>query len=159
MINNITGKTNDKTSVIESIKVDNIEHYDASGITNGLCKYFANVGENFLSKIPKAKKDINEYLSKITKNNASLYMTPTNQIEICRIIDNLLHKSSSGYDNISNVLLKQLKPCLIEPLSIIFNKSISTGIFPEIMKSADVFPLYKSKQNSYLQITDQFPSY
>ena len=47
MTNNITRKTNDKTSKIESIKVDNIEYYNASGITNGLCKYFANVGEKF----------------------------------------------------------------------------------------------------------------
>ena len=41
MTNNITRKTNDKTSKIESIKVDNIEYYNASG------KYFANVGEKF----------------------------------------------------------------------------------------------------------------
>ena len=67
MINNIAGKLNDKTNIIESIKVDNMEYFDAFGITNRLCKYFAHVGENFSAKIPKSKKNINEYLSHITK--------------------------------------------------------------------------------------------
>ena len=57
MINNIAGKTSDKTSIIGSTKVENIEHFSASGITNGLCKYFAQVGENFSSKIPKFQID------------------------------------------------------------------------------------------------------
>ena len=33
---------------------------------------------------------------------------------------------------------------LSEPLSIVFNKSISTGVYPESFKLADVTPLYKS---------------
>ena len=52
MINKISGKNNDKTSIIDYIKVDNIEYYDSSGITNNLCKYFANIGENLAYKIP-----------------------------------------------------------------------------------------------------------
>ena len=57
----------------------------------------------------------------------------------------MIPKNSSGYDNISNKLLKKLLPSLIEPLTIIFNKSLSEGVFPEAMKRADVVPLYKSK--------------
>ena len=51
MINKISGKNNDKTSIIDYIKVDNIEYYDSQGITNNLCKYFTNIGENLASKI------------------------------------------------------------------------------------------------------------
>ena len=57
-------------------------------------------------------------------------------------------KNSSGYDNISNILLKELKPCLLKPLSFIFNKSITTGIFPERMKSVDIFPVFKNKEKN-----------
>ena len=57
----------------------------------------------------------------------------------------MIPKNSSGYDNISNKLLKKLLPSLIEPLTIIFNKSLTEGVFPEAMKRADVVPLYKSK--------------
>ena len=90
MINNIAGTTNDKTSIIDSIKIDNIEYFDASGVTNGLCKHFAQVGENFSSKITKSQTEINEYLSKISKNSTSLYLTPMSQTEICKIINKLL---------------------------------------------------------------------
>ena len=63
------------------------------------------------------------------------------------LITDLIPKNSSGYDNLSNRLLKKLLPPLIEPLTIVFNKSLAEGIFPEAMKKADVVPLYKSKDN------------
>ena len=47
----------------------------------------------------------------------------------------------------SNKLLKRLLPAMLEPLTILFNKSLSEGTFPEIMKKADVIPLYKAKDN------------
>ena len=31
----------------------------------------------------------------------------------------------------------------MEPLTIIFNQSINTGVFPQIMKLGEVVPLYK----------------
>ena len=146
MINKISGKNNDKTSIKDYIKVENIEYYDSLGITNNLCKYFANIGENLSSKIPESNKSINEYLAKIERNEKSLFLRPTSEQEIDKIIEKLPNKNSSGYDNISNILLKKLKFPLLKPLNIIFTKSISSGIFPEKMKLADVFPLHKGKE-------------
>ena len=146
MINKISGKNNDKTSIIDYIKVDSIEYYDSLGITNNLCKYFANIGENLASKIPKSKKPINEYLAKIQRNDKSLFLRPTSEHEINKIIDKLPNKNSSGHDNISNILLKKLKAPLLKPLNIVFNQSITSGIFPEQMKLANVFPLHKGKE-------------
>ena len=54
-------------------------------------------------------------------------------------------KQSSGSDNISNVLLKELIPYLCEPLCILINKSLESGVFPNLMKLAEVVPLYKGK--------------
>ena len=146
MINKISGQNTDKTSIIEYIKVDNIEHYNSQGITNNLCKYFATVGKNLALKIPKSNKTINDYLAKIERNNKSIFLRPTSEQEIDKIIECLPNKSSSGYDKISNVLLKKLKLPLLKPLNLIFNKSITSGIFPERMKLADVFPLHKGKE-------------
>ena len=52
-------------------------------------------------------------------------------------------KTSCGYDNISTKLLKQLHEPLLGPLCIIINQSLSTGIFPDKLKIARVFPVYK----------------
>ena len=55
-------------------------------------------------------------------------------------------KTSSGHDGISNKLLKDLNCTISYPLSIIFNQSLATGIFPENMKMAEIVPLYKGKE-------------
>ena len=48
---------------------------------------------------------------------------------------------------ISNKLLKSLANSIAYPLSIIFNQSISEGIYPDQMKLAEVIPLYKGKDS------------
>ena len=73
-----------------------------------------------------------------------MYLNPTSTTEIKSLIESLPPKTSSGCDNISNNLLKKLAPVLLEPLTIIFNKSLTEGIFPERMKLVDVVPLFKT---------------
>ena len=49
-INTMIGKTNDKTSLIEFIRVDNIDYYAPLAIANNLAQYFARVGSQFAQK-------------------------------------------------------------------------------------------------------------
>ena len=53
-----------------------------------------------------------------------MFMYLTSPAEIRKFIEELISKDSSGYDDISNRLLKSLKDIVVEPLSIIFNKSL-----------------------------------
>ena len=53
-------------------------------------------------------------------------------------------KTSSGYDNISNKLLKAILPALLTSLEMIFNRALTEGIFPKNM--ADVVLLFKCKE-------------
>ena len=66
-------------------------------------------------------------------------------------------KTSSGHDGISNKLLKDLNCTISYPLSIIFNQSLESGIFPDKMKTAEIIPLYKNKEedlvNNYRPIS------
>ena len=73
-------------------------------------------------------------------------MTPCTETEVAKFMQQLPMKTSSGHDNISNVLLKSIGVHLLTPLTRIFNDSISMGLFPDIMKLADVVPLYKAKE-------------
>ena len=86
----------------------------------------------------------------LQSNKASLFLTPTYEDELKRIVTALPAKASSGHDNISNILLKEIIDSLAQVLVEIFNKSMSTGEFPNIMKLAEVFPLYKNKEH-YLE--------
>ena len=94
---------------------------------------------------PPSSKEISEYLNSIPQNEKCIFLNPTDSIEIRELINDLIPKNSSGHDNLLNKkLLKKLLPAVIEPLTIIFNKSLTEGIFPEAMKKADVVPLYKA---------------
>ena len=97
----------------------------------------------------QSKLDVGEYTSKIVRNNSTLYLYPTNQTEITKLLSKLPNKTSSGYDDISNCLLKKLGPSITYPLSLVFNQSMLEGSFPEIMKKADVIPLHKSKDMTH----------
>ena len=68
IINEIAGKSNDKSTVINCIKVDAIDHYDSHGITNALGKYFATVGETYAKSISQPSNPVSNYISKIPQN-------------------------------------------------------------------------------------------
>ena len=118
---------------------------DTALIAEEFSSYFAGVGETHANKIQESEHSIKYYLGLINRSEKSLFFYPTTQIEIDRTIKNLKSKSSYGLDGISNKLLKELRSELLEPLTIIFNKSLSEGCFPEKMKTASVVPLYKGK--------------
>ena len=74
----------------------------------------------------------------------TFYINPTCSEEIITITSTLKPKLSSGHDNVTNKLVKQIIDYIASPLSHIFNLSFSTGVFPADMKMGKVIPLYKS---------------
>ena len=150
IINEIAGKHSNKSNLIEYLKIDNIKEYGANKISNRFAKYFAGVGKCFAERIPKPTKNITSYLKLLQSNKASLFLTPTYEDELKRIVTALPAKASSGHDNISNILLKEIINPLAHVLVEVFNKSMTTGEFPNIMKLAEVVPLYKNKEH-YLE--------
>ena len=82
----------------------------------------------------------------ITENTKSLYYVPITCKELSDLINKLPNKKSSGYDQIDNVLLKEISAELLQPMCLLFNRSLAEGIFPKGMKIAEVAPLYKNKE-------------
>ena len=148
VINSLNKRTNDKTSIIEAIKSDKFTLTSGSAISNCFAKYFSEVGRNCFNKIDKPTKSADWYLEQIPRNDKTLFMTPITPTEVDKLISNLPNKTSSGYDDISNILLKELHQLIKDPLADLFNRSMSEGIFPEAMKLSDTVPLYKSKDHN-----------
>ena len=150
LINEISGKRNDKSTLIEYLRIGDVNEYEAKKISNSLTKYFAQVGKKFADKIRSPTTSIVDYLKCLQSSKASIFFNPTDVLEIKRIVTMLPTKKSSGHDNISNILLKEIVDSIAHILCTIFNKSLEQGEFPTIMKLADVVPLYKSKEH-YLE--------
>jgi len=60
------------------------------------------------------------------------------------IICSMKAKDSSGYDGVSTQVLKMCNSLNGKPLSYICNKSIQTGVFPNLLKYANVKLLFKN---------------
>ena len=145
IINKVMKKSTNKTNIIESLNIDNLRCFDSEKIANKFGQYFANIGKNYVNKIDLPKHDISDYNSQINENATTMFLYPTDSCEVRLLIDQLKPKKSSGYDDISNHLIKELKDQIIVPFTVIINKSIQEGVFPQMMKTADVIPLFKSK--------------
>ena len=99
--------------------------YDSESITNSFNEFFSSVGESLAKQQTcKAPQNSKKYLRSLNQYKTSIFLPPTTTNEILALIKNLQNKRSSGYDNISNLLLKSLSAQITVPLEIIFNKWI-----------------------------------
>ena len=75
----------------------------------------------------------------------SIIFTPT---EVEDILNSLKLDKASGPDNVSNRILKEVAGPLSNPLSDLFNYSMSKRVCPNIWKEANVSPLFKKDDPS-----------
>ena len=118
-------------------------------IANAFNAYFSSVAEKIIKESSKNSHISNENpLShlhhKFKQPTVPLRFKYTTTHEINSIIHTLKTKNSYGYDEVSSRLLKISAPYIISPLTFIFNKVLSTGVFPEGLKFSEVKPLFKN---------------
>ena len=98
--------------------------YGLQLIANEMAKYFASIGKTYTENTPNPQHSIDHYLNKISSNKSSIFLTPTTNTEILRLINKLPNKKSCSPDGLSNCTLKELKEELLHQLEILFNNSI-----------------------------------
>ena len=140
----ISTKRNKTCSLPTTINVANKNITDTQKIADEFNKYFANIGNNLASAIPKSKASFELYLRNSPANSFALFPASENEIE--NIIECLNISKSSGPYSIPTKLLKILKSTISVPLMHIINLSFSTGIMPEKLKIARVIPIFKKGQ-------------
>ena len=74
----------------------------------------------------------------------------TNVTELIKVIDSILPKSSSGFDLLSNRMLKKEKHKFSRLLIDLINETIKGRVFPEVLKTAKVIPIFKKGDKSNL---------
>ena len=146
LMNSTIGKNKNKGCSISHLTVEGVKIFNKKMIAEEFAKFYSNLGESLPSKITPGFKPAENYLWLIPRIVNSLVFSETNATEIEKIIDRLPNKASSGHDGVSNILLKKLGKSLSYPLGIIFNQLIATGCFPDMMKVAEIIPLYKGKE-------------
>jgi len=142
------GKSNDKSSVTDNFKIDGHFTNDPVVISNKFNEYFSTIGHSFATKVPNSHKNFSAYLPKANDN--TMFLHPTDPTEILKLINGLSPKLSAGEDGISNKFLKLIANSIIQPLNIVFNRSLQEGSFPDNMKMAEVNPIFKNNDRHLL---------
>ena len=62
IVNHTVGKTNDKTCILDKLRVGNVTIDNPVQISNELATYFANVGPKYANAIKKSDNSISDYL-------------------------------------------------------------------------------------------------
>ena len=147
ILNTLIGRNNTLGGIAESFKINGNITNDKKIISNKFCEFFSEIGNKYASNIPPARKPFYRHLQN-NHNARSMFMSPTDEVEVCNIITSMKAKNSSGHDFISSKFIKSIQNSICKPLSIIFNKSFETGTIPKHMKIAKVIPIYKCKEKN-----------
>ncbi|XP_065664470.1 uncharacterized protein LOC136086126 [Hydra vulgaris] len=133
-------------SLPKKININNTDMFCKKQISEEFDKYFINIGPNLANKISPTSDSFKNYLK--PANNAVMFNNEFNYKEFEEAFSSLKKKKAPGFDEITSDLVIFNKISLSRPLIHILKLSITSGIFPNVLKLAKVIPIFKSNEHS-----------
>ena len=139
------GKNPTPKQIYKTLKTKKSENEDLKQLPEleKLNDFFASVGPSLANNIKSS-----HCVWKIEKVLSSMVLHPTNEHEISKILRQMKNKKSTGYDGISNEILKCCSPVVEHYLAKVINKCFNEEIIPDCLKKTKVLPLHKKGDKS-----------
>ena len=126
---------------------------DPGKVANKFNDFFLNVAEKLSAKIENKNSSHQDYLK--NPNKSKFCLKETTPDEVIKIVNKLDSKKSCDYYNISPEIVKISDQIVADSLTIIFNRCIKEGCFPDALKLAKVIPIHKG--DSVLTVSNYRP--
>ena len=126
---------------------------DPGKVANKFNDFFLNIADKLSAKIVNKNSKPQDYLK--NPNKSKFFLKETTPDEIVKITNQLDSKKSGDIFNISPEIVKLSNQVVADALSIIFNRCIREGHFPDILKKAKVIPIHKG--DSVLTVSNYRP--
>jgi exonuclease III len=126
---------------IKKIICDGLEVIDDLDIANSFNNYFANIAEELDSQLLPVNDSPLDYLKRNVPN--SYFVSPVS-LDECNSIILGIKKSSFGLNSLPVKICILARHLIVKPLSELINNSFQVGIFPDILKRAQITPVFKS---------------
>ena len=110
-------------------------------IANTFNDHFPFIAETTKRNIKYSHKHFSDYLS--NESSSTIFLQPTDKEEVANIISSLNSNKASGPNSIPYRILFLLKNEISNQLADLFNLSFNTGVFPSVLKTAKVIPIFK----------------
>ena len=143
LINELRGKN--KRNIKASFKINGEIVEDKKKIANGFNQFFASVAKKLNTKLYSSTLNcVNNHCNDFQgflKNriNSSVNFSPTTKSEIESIIKDFKNDRAS---DISIYILKKCASDISRKLSTFFNNFMEEGIFPEVLETGKITPIY-----------------
>ena len=139
IINEIRGKH--KARIKPSFIINEVIVEERRAIANGFNSYFTTIASKLNDCddgiLIEPSKTFNDFIG--CSVESSIYLTDSSPDEIKKIICDF---SSSKASDIPITLLKRCSNFLSPELAVFYNKFMHSGIFPDILKTGIVSPVY-----------------
>lgn len=118
----------------------NIYIHDKRKIVDEFNNFFANIGPEMAKKF----ENVPTYDTKNDFTNPhSIFLFPTTETEIIKIILELKSNKAAGIDKLQASLLKRIADLIAKPLKYLINFCIEVETFPNYLKKAEIIPIFK----------------
>ena len=132
---------NNNRKTVDKILKDGNEITSAENIAEIFNDYFSTIATNLDQQIPLNPMSPMDYMRDGIPH--SIFLNPLRFNE-CRDIINSLKNTVYNRDTLPVKIFKLAKHLLVEPICYLINLSIETGTFPDILKCANVTPVFKN---------------
>ena len=121
------------------------ETIDANDIPNAFNSHFTDLGKILSQNIPISYNSPESFINELTHEFIFCEIT---EHEVFQVLSSMSPNKASGLDKLPVKLVKIAAPYITKSLTAIFNRSMSTGIFPCDWKVAKVTPIHKDGDKS-----------
>ena len=140
IVNQTQGQT------VNSLRINGSLSTNQNQIASSFNTFFCNIPKEIEKTLIPATSGFSCYLANPTKN--SLFMRPTDEIEIEQKIKAMKDNKAPGPNSIRTKILKVYSKILSKPLAELINLSLNQGQFPTVPKIAKVVPIHKRGDKS-----------
>ena len=109
----------------------------AEDIADKFNHYFTTIAKDIKAALPESALPVLPYVEKL------MFLYEVSNAEVKLIIDQLDNKSSSGDDNVNNLIVNASAPVVIPYLTHLINKSLTHGILPSELTKAKILLFHK----------------
>lgn len=133
---NISGLVLDNGTVIDAL--------DHKAIADTFNDHYCTVGKRMAEKLMQNPLLMNKEPKNTKVHDRSMFLYPVTREEITTYINELKNGKATGCDNIKVEHIKTISNFIAPALEHIANLILTTGIFPNQLKTAVVIPIFKS---------------
>ena len=148
IINELTGRKSTERNVLPKELIINKQNFvQKNDIADQLNKYFVEVGPELAKNIPPSNTSFHEYLTRFEGEIQDVNITVD---DLRKVFLTLKRNKSPGYDDITSNVILSVTDEILFPLYHCINLSFQKGIFPNKLKVAKIFPVFKNDDRCHV---------